>query len=154
MPLKVVASNVPIFTLIGSLEVKRTIDICGSLALKVMVAKVKASLSKVSAADVKAAPPGAPNVAAGPAAPAIPPPAVAPVPPPQTYRYNPAGKTDPFMPFVEIDLAVKKEKEKKAREEELKKQAVGMKRPISPLQQAEIGQFRLVGIAEVDGLDF
>ncbi len=78
-----------------------------------------------------------------------PPPAVAPVPP-QTYSYNPAGKTDPFLPFVEIDPVVKKEKEKKAKEEELMKKAVSSKRPISPLQQAEIRQFRLVGIAGDD----
>ena len=82
-----------------------------------------------------------------PAAPALllPPPAA-----PPTYSYSPAGKTDPFLPFVEIDLAVKKEKEKKAKEEELKKRAAASKRPISPLQQAEIGQFRLVGIAGDD----
>jgi type IV pilus assembly protein PilP len=66
---------------------------------------------------------------------------------PQTYSYNPAGKADPFLPFVETDLAVKKEKEQKAKEEELKKKARSSKRPISPLQMAEIKQFRLVGIA-------
>ena len=69
---------------------------------------------------------------------------------PQTYSYNPTGKADPFLPFVETDLAVKKEKEKKAKEEELKKKARSSKRPISPLQMAEIKQFRLVGIAGDD----
>ena len=68
----------------------------------------------------------------------------------QTYSYNPAGKADPFLPFVETDLAVKKEKEKKAKEEELKKKVRSSKRPISPLQMAEIRQFRLVGIAGDD----
>jgi len=69
---------------------------------------------------------------------------------PQTYNYNPTGKPDPFLPFVETDLAVKKEKEKKAKEEELKKKVRSSKRPISPLQMAEIKQFRLVGIAGDD----
>jgi Tfp pilus assembly protein PilP len=63
--------------------------------------------------------------------------------------YNPAGKSDPFQPFMEVDLAVKREKERKAKEEELRRAAQG-KRPISPLQQAEISQFRLVGIAGSD----
>lgn len=103
------------------------------------------------AAEVKAPPPpAAPNAGAvGAGAVAVPPPTVAPAAPP-TYRYNPAGKPDPFVPFIEIDLAAKKAKEKKAREEALKKRAAVSKRPISPLQQAEIGQFRLVGIAGDD----
>ncbi len=63
---------------------------------------------------------------------------VAPAAPP-TYSYNPAGKSDPFLPFIETDLAVKKEKEKKAKEEELKKKVRSAKRPISPLQQARSG---------------
>jgi type IV pilus assembly protein PilP len=57
------------------------------------------------------------------------------------FIYRAAGKSDPFRPFIETDLALKKK-----REEELKKKP-GMKiQPISPLQKAEIGQFRLVGI--------
>jgi type IV pilus assembly protein PilP len=104
-----------------------------------------------------AATPAAPQTAV--VKPAAPPPAVAPPAPPaaavapaapQTYSYNPAGKADPFLPFVETDLAVKKEKEKKAKEEELKKKVRSSKRPISPLQMAEIKQFRLVGIAGDD----
>jgi type IV pilus assembly protein PilP len=104
------------------------------------------------AADVKAVPPAAPNVAAaGPGATATPPPAAVPEAP-SAYSYNPAGKSDPFLPFVEVDLAVKKEKEKRAKEDELKKKIVAAAagsqgRPISPLQQAAIAQFRLVGIA-------
>jgi len=102
------------------------------------------------AAEVKAPPPAVPDAGAvGAGAVVVPPPAVAPAAP-QTYRYNPAGKTDPFVPFVEIDLAAKKAKEKMAREAALKKRAGASKRPISPLQQAEIGQFRLVGIAGDD----
>ncbi len=102
------------------------------------------------AAEVKAPPPAVPNAGAlGAGAVTVPPPAVVPAAPP-TYRYSPAGKTDPFVPFVEIDLAAKKAKEKKAKEEALKKRTAVSKRPISPLQQAEIGQFRLVGIAGDD----
>ncbi len=76
---------------------------------------------------------------------AVPPaqPATQPVPAvPPDYRYSPAGKTDPFRPFLEMDLALKKKKE-----EEQKKKAAAIGRPISPLQQAELGQFRLLGIA-------
>ncbi len=50
----------------------------------------------------------------------------------------PAAKPDPFRPFIELDqekaLALKKKTENKAL-------------PVSPLQRAEIDQFRLLGIA-------
>ncbi len=50
----------------------------------------------------------------------------------------PAAKPDPFRPFIELDqekaLALKKKVERKAL-------------PVSPLQRAEIDQFRLIGIA-------
>jgi type IV pilus assembly protein PilP len=114
-----------------------------------------------AASALHALEPATPPAAAAPASPtATAPPAVAGAPAtpvraaapaaPSPYSYNPAGKTDPFLPFVEIDLAAKKEKERKAREEALKRRAALSKRPISPLQQAEIGQFRLVGIAGDD----
>lgn len=77
------------------------------------------------AAETKLSPPAQ-------AAPAVPP----------DYRYSRAGRTDPFRPFVEMDLALKKQ-----REEAEKKKAASAGRPISPLQQAELGQFRLLGIA-------
>lgn len=51
------------------------------------------------------------------------------------YRYNPAGKPDPFKPFIEQELA---EKQRLAKAKPL---------PISPLQRAGIDQFRLVGIS-------
>jgi type IV pilus assembly protein PilP len=82
-----------------------------------------------------AAPVGA---SGGPAA--TPLPAAAPTAVP-TYQYNTAGKSDPFKPFMETDPALKKKME----EEQKKK--VTLKRPISPLQQSDIGHFRLVGIA-------
>lgn len=55
--------------------------------------------------------------------------------PSSRYRYIPAGKADPFRPFLELD-------------ENLRKKMVRPKPvPISPLQRAAIDQFRLVGIA-------
>ena len=94
-------------------------------------------------AEVKAAPPtGATKPVAKSAAPAAP-------PTPAPYVYHPAGKPDPFFPFIERDLAIRKKQE-----EDLKKKAAmkstAKTRPVSPLQQSEIGQFRLVGIAGND----
>jgi Tfp pilus assembly protein PilP len=57
----------------------------------------------------------------------------------------PAAKSDPFHPFIETDLALQKKLES-----DLKKKVATKARPISPLQQSEIGQFRLVGIAGDD----
>jgi type IV pilus assembly protein PilP len=54
------------------------------------------------------------------------------------YFYNPAGKPDPFLPFVETDLL------KKKRTERLRPL------PLSPLQRISLGEFRLVGIANDD----
>ncbi len=123
--------------------------VAGAAAGAAAATAVRASTSPVSAAPVPpvaGAAPGPPGAAAVPAtatgAAAVPAPS-------QSYSYSPAGKSDPFQPFVEVDLAVKKEKERRAKEEELRKAAQG-KRPISPLQQAEIGKFRLVGIAGDD----
>jgi type IV pilus assembly protein PilP len=83
-------------------------------------------------------PPASP--AGGPGA--TPVPAAAP-PAASAYLYTTAGKPDPFKPFMETDPALKK----KTEEEENRKRAASKERPISPLQQADIGQFRLVGIA-------
>lgn len=52
-----------------------------------------------------------------------------------TYSYNPAGKPDPFRPFIDDENAAKKKVEKKGVSS------------IYPLQRAEIDKFRLVGIA-------
>jgi len=85
-------------------------------------------------------PPAAPaGGSGGPLAKQIP---VAALPPAPTYEYNAAGKPNPFKPFMETDPALIKKME-----EEQKKRAASKERPISPLQQADIGQFRLVGIA-------
>ncbi len=51
------------------------------------------------------------------------------------YKYNPAGKPDPFKPFIEQELA---DKQRLAKAKPL---------PLSPLQRAGIDQFRLVGIS-------
>jgi type IV pilus assembly protein PilP len=95
----------------------------------------------LQAADLKTLPPAAPaGVSGGPGA--TPVPAAAP-PPAPNYQYNATGKPDPFKPFIEMDPALKKKME----EEEQKKGATSKARPISPLQRADIGQFRLLGIA-------
>ncbi len=52
-----------------------------------------------------------------------------------TYSYNPLGKPDPFRPFLEIEVAVKKKDEKKE------------VASIFPLQRVSAEQFRVVGIA-------
>ena len=52
-------------------------------------------------------------------------------PPAAEYHYDPAGKPDPFHPFVETELV-------------LKKKSVSS---IFPLQRVAIDQFNLVGIA-------
>jgi Tfp pilus assembly protein PilP len=53
-----------------------------------------------------------------------------------------ADKFDPFKPFMETNPALKKKQE----EEELKRKTAKKSGFVSPLQQADIGQFRLVGI--------
>ncbi len=54
------------------------------------------------------------------------------------YRYNPAGKPDPFLPFVEID------KKKEAPKKDVKKE---QDFSIFPLQRVGTENFRVVGIA-------
>lgn len=56
-------------------------------------------------------------------------------PPPADYHYNPIGKPDPFLPFVEKDIALRKKIEK------------ANTPSIFPLQRTGIDQFNLVGIA-------
>ncbi|MFB3924680.1 MAG: pilus assembly protein PilP [Syntrophales bacterium] len=52
----------------------------------------------------------------------------------ETYSYNPAGKPDPFNPLVKKEEGVKKKSSGSAF--------------LTPLQRQDIGQFRLVGIAD------
>jgi type IV pilus assembly protein PilP len=99
-------------------------------------------MSLLQAADLKTLPPTAPAGASGGPG-ATPVPAAAAPPAEPAYQYNAAGKPDPFKPFMETDPALKKRME----EEQQTKKAALKGRPISPLQRADIGQFRLVGIA-------
>lgn len=114
---------------------------CGILLL--LLAGVQGAIDSW-AAETKAVPPkaaGAGTVAPG--AQAAPPPATAVYGP---YAYQAAGKPDPFRPFIETDLALLKK-----RQEEQSKKASPKERPFSPLQQADLLSFRLVGIAGDSG---
>lgn len=93
------------------------------------------------AAEVKASPTGAakPAVKSAPADPR----------PSAPYLYHSAGKPDPFYPFIETELAIQKKQDEDLKKKKTMKPAV-KGRPVSPLQQSEIGQFRLVGIAGDD----
>jgi type IV pilus assembly protein PilP len=53
--------------------------------------------------------------------------------PENTYSYNPLGKPDPFRPFVDVDIVVKKDEKKEIAS-------------IFPLQRIETENFRVVGI--------
>ena len=55
-----------------------------------------------------------------------------------TYNYNPLGKPDPFLPFIEVELA--KQQQKKVESE--KKSTLS----IFPLQRAETDMYKVVGI--------
>jgi Tfp pilus assembly protein PilP len=88
-------------------------------------------------------PPAAPPAAA--AAPGAKEPQDAPPLVPPDFNYSTAGKSDPFRPFVDLNPVPQKKQE-----EEVKKKTVLKNRSISPLQQAEIEQFRLVGIVGDD----
>ena len=52
------------------------------------------------------------------------------------YKYNPVGKPDPFRPFIDLEIDLKK------------KTAVTAPKvlPINPLQRVSIDQLRLVGV--------
>lgn len=71
-----------------------------------------------------------------PAAPAAPPATASPL----IFHYNPTGKPDPFKPFVDAEIALKK---KQAEQQKKKQQAL----PLSPLQRLPLESFKLVGIA-------
>jgi Tfp pilus assembly protein PilP len=96
------------------------------------------TLAGAPTAQVPAPAPAVPAVSPGkPAATTVPAP-----PPPADYVYQSSGKQDPFKPFLDTDQALQKKKQ-----DEQKKTAAAKARPISPLQQAEMAQFRLLGIA-------
>ena len=56
------------------------------------------------------------------------------------FNYNPKGKPDPFKPFVDVEIDLKK---KQAEQQKKKQQAL----PLSPLQRLPLESFKLVGIA-------
>jgi type IV pilus assembly protein PilP len=87
------------------------------------------------AAEVKAASPAAISVGAGETGAASSP----------ASRSRAVAKPDPFRPFIETDV-----EQKIKQEEGLGKKGGGKSLPLSPLQQREIGEFRLVGIAGND----
>lgn len=89
------------------------------------------------AADSKPLPPAAPMVGSGGPGATKPVPAAVPA-----YGFRATGKSDPFKPFMETNLALKKKQEEGPKKITVKKSG-----PISPLQQSDIGQFRLIGIA-------
>jgi type IV pilus assembly protein PilP len=74
---------------------------------------------------------------AGPADKKAPPPLPPTSAPQAPFSFNPAGKADPFKPFVDVELA-----HRKRLEMEKKKNL-----PLSPLQRAGVESFRLLGIA-------
>jgi type IV pilus assembly protein PilP len=78
-----------------------------------------------------AAPPAAPDIVQAPSAPVL--------TPAETYSYNPAGKPDPFRPFIVIETPEKKKDEKKQAEKKIES--------IFPLQRAGADNYRVVGIA-------
>lgn len=105
-------------------------------------AKAAAAASARANAPIPAVPMSdAKTAAVAPAAPAAP--GAAPETA-QEYRL-PTVKKDPFKPFLEMDQILMRKKQ-----EERQKKVAAKGRPISPLQQAEIGQLRLVGIAGDD----
>ena len=53
------------------------------------------------------------------------------------FNYDPKGKPDPFKPFVEAELAMRKRMELEKKK----------KPPLSPLQRAEVESYTLLGIA-------
>lgn len=96
------------------------------------------------AADSKAIPPAAPS--GDPGVPLKKPLHAEALPPAPIYEYDATGKSDPFEPFMETDPVMKSKKE-----EDLRKKMLASKgRPILPLQQVDIDQLRLVGIAGND----
>lgn len=116
-------------------------NLIGGVAILLLVGGTGGGVSW--AGEAKAVPPAAaPGIKtvspAAPAAKTIPAAAL-----PAAYIYNAAGKPDPFRPFIDMELALLKRKQ----EEMNKKKSSLTETAVSPLQQADIWKFRLVGIA-------
>ena len=67
----------------------------------------------------------------------------------ETYRYDPTGKPDPFMPFIK--QAPKTQPAKRVIEKGKNGEAVMKPVFLPPLQRVDIELFRLVGIGEGGG---
>ncbi|MDQ5984691.1 MAG: hypothetical protein CSYNP_00387 [Syntrophus sp. SKADARSKE-3] len=101
--------------------------------------------SPTRATNQQAAPQPAAQTAAKPATPSTTQPAAQPATSsPLIFNFDPHGKPDPFKPFVDAEIALKKKQLEEQLKKQKKKQAV---LPLSPLQRAGIEQFKLVGIA-------
>ncbi len=74
-------------------------------------------------------------------------PSQSPVDSPLIFKFDPSGKPDPFRPFVDAEIALRKQ-QMAQKELEAKKKAKAL--PLSPLQRLGIEQFKLVGIAGND----
>lgn len=119
-------------------QLRKSKLLAGSLALAFLIA---VSAAAAPAAAPPAAPAAAPATAVASAIPAAAPATVKPeeaaVEMPE-YRYDPKGKTDPFKPFVRLELptAAKKGPEKKKYTGNL-----------TPLQRVSLDKVRVTGIA-------
>jgi type IV pilus assembly protein PilP len=102
--------------------------LCGHAAGGADVPAKVSTRAPAVAAPAKAGAVGVPAKAPAAAAPAAAPLA-------ESFTYNPAGKPDPFIPFIEKDLIIKKKADKSSAPS------------IFPLQNAAVDQFKLVGIA-------
>jgi type IV pilus assembly protein PilP len=107
-------------------------------AFFVFAGELKNAVPPIGPAPVKAAPAAKQSPVQNPAQPAPAPVTTPPPPPPDNYSYNPLGKSDPFLPFIMVEMLEKKKIEKK------EKEAVFS---IFPLQRAETDKYRVVGIA-------
>jgi type IV pilus assembly protein PilP len=119
--------------------------IVGAAAGSVAGAAVASRPSSASPASPAVAATSQPSATTPPPAPAK---GTAPPDSSLIFHFDPAGKPDPFKPFVDAELALKKrQQEMKLLAEKQKLRAV----PLSPLQRLDIGQFKLVGIAGNEG---
>jgi len=77
------------------------------------------------------------------------PPAPAAAESPFIFKFDPAGKPDPFKPFVDVEMALKKKKAEELSRLQKQQKTKEQKQVLSifPLQRLALNQFKLVGIA-------
>jgi type IV pilus assembly protein PilP len=66
---------------------------------------------------------------------------------PLIFKYDPSGKPDPFKPFVDLEMALKKQKAEELLKLQKQKAKAKQETSIYPLQRFALDQFKLVGIA-------